>query len=219
MSTVRPVSFAVVIALLSGCALLTKPSERPVIEEKLNPAWGSPAAVGTLSLTPERRVVLVNFRNNRFCAEAPTEIGADIASVLSAKLSGGQVDKATVDAAINSAIAMQNTVLNKRTQGMQLFLANSYFACQMYMNGGIDERQLLEMQFLTLKIVEPLILAELPYLYQGQKNGTKDDKPASTVVPKSADAIKDDVSKTVTDILNKKSAKPDEAPKQVDVPK
>ncbi len=203
-----------VIALLiafniQGCAVFTKPLEQPVIEEKLNPRWLSKASVGTLSLTPERRVVLVNFKNNRFCAEAPTEIGIDLASAISANISGGQTDKATIEAAIKSVLSSQNSVLNKRTQGMQLFLANSYFTCQMYMNGGIDERQLLEMQFQTLKIIEPLITSEIELMYKnnGNTNGTASVPPTS----KSSDEIKKEVSDTVTEILKQKSAKPDEA--------
>ena len=51
---------AILIALnIQGCAIFTKPLEQPVIEAKLNSAWLSKTAVGTLSLTPERRVVLV----------------------------------------------------------------------------------------------------------------------------------------------------------------
>jgi hypothetical protein len=195
---------------LQGCAYFTKPLEQPVIEEKLNPAWLSRATVGTLSLTPERRVVLVNFRNNRFCAEAPTEIGMDLASTLRASLAG-QTDTAKIEAAIESALSSHNSVMNKRTQGMQLFLANAYFTCQMYMNGGIDERQLLEMQFQTLQIVQPLISAELTFMYQ--KGGPDKNGAKASPTAESSEVIKSNASRTTTEILNKKSAKPDEAPK------
>lgn len=195
---------------IQGCALFTKPLEQPVIEEKLNRQWLSKASVGTLSLTPERRVVLVNFRNNRFCAEAPTEIGIDLASAISANISGSQAEKAKIEAAVKSALSSQNSVLNKRTQGMQLFLANSYFTCQMYMNGGLDERQLLEMQLETLKMVEPLISTEIKQMYK--MNGEKDEVHKTSATSKSPDSIKSDVNKTVSDILEKKSAKPTEAP-------
>lgn len=207
----------VILVAMPGCALFTKPLERPVIEEKLNPAWGSPATVGTLSLTPERRVVLVNFRNNRFCAEAPTEIGVDLSSLLNAKLTGGQAGAVNVDGGITTTVSSQNMALNKRTQGMQLFLANAYFTCQMYMNGGIDERQLLEMQFQTLKIVEPLISAELSYMYL--QHGGKDEGAKPKSAGASSNAIKKDVSDTVTEILNQKSAKPDESPKPQEAPR
>jgi len=205
----RLIITALIALNIQGCSLFTKPLEQPVIKDRLNVRWLSEATVGTLSLTPERRVVLVNFRNKRFCAEAPTEIGVDLASAISANISGGQTDKATIAAAVKSALSSQNSVLNKRTQGMQLFLANSYFTCQMFMNGGIDERQLLEMQIQTLEIIKPLISTEIKLMYQN--NVKKDEISSAQSTSKSSEEIKKDVSDTVTEILKQKSAKPDEA--------
>jgi hypothetical protein len=79
------------------------------------------------------------------------------------------------------------------------------------MNGGIDERQLLEMQFQTLKIVEPLISNEIGLMYQ--KNNEGEGKSKALSKSDSSEEIKRDVDKTVTEILKQKSAKPDEAPK------
>jgi len=154
--------------LLSGCSYFTRPMEQPVIEEKLNKSLFSVADVGTLSLTPERRVVLVNFHNNRFCAEAPTEVGVDMSSLLkiAAQASKGDEFKAGIEAI--SAAASSNAVLNKRTQGMQLFLSNAYFICQMYMNKAINEIQLIELQLKTLNAVAPLIEKEVSLMYQNQ---------------------------------------------------
>lgn len=99
------IALALLIAACSqGCAYLTKPLEQPVIEEKLNPRWLSKATVGTLSLTPERRVVLVNFKENRFCAEAPTETGIDLASAISASVDVSKGDTASIGTAIKSAL-------------------------------------------------------------------------------------------------------------------
>ena len=150
----------------SGCSYFTRPMEQPVIEQKLNKSFLSDAKVGTLSLTPDRRVVLVNFTNNRFCAEAPTEVGADLSQVLklAAEASKGGEYKAGLEAI--SATSSSNSVLNKRTQGMQLFLANSYFICQMYMNGAIDEVQLMELQLKTLNAISPLIEKEITLMYK-----------------------------------------------------
>ena len=190
------------LSSLQGCSWFTRPLDKPVIEEKLNPSFFSDASVGTLSLTPERRVVLVNFSNNRFCAEAPTEIGIDVSKFYQGLIEASKGDQAKAGAQATAAIANQNSVLNKRTQGMQLFLANSYFTCQMYLNGGIDERQLLEMQVQTLSVVEPLIRAELEYMYTAE---IKKEAP---------EANKIDVQAIVNKILEQKSAKPEEAPKK-----
>lgn len=73
------------IIVISGCSIFISPNQIPVIEEKLNRDFiDDSSAVGTLSLTPERRIVLVNFFNNRFCAEVPAEIGQDISQLIKA---------------------------------------------------------------------------------------------------------------------------------------
>ena len=70
----------------------------------------------------------------------------------------------------------------------------------MYMYGGIDERQWLEMQVQTLKVVDPLIRAELEVMY---KSEIKDLPIPDT----------EDVSAIVQKILQRRSARPDESPK------
>ena len=97
MKTIAIGTLALLLSL-QGCTYFTEPLKQPVIEEKLNPTWLAPAKVGTLSLTPERRVVLVNFHNNRFCAEAPTEVGLDLAGIISATISASQGDQAKLEA-------------------------------------------------------------------------------------------------------------------------
>ena len=183
--------------MITGCSHFTRPLEQPVIEEKLNKSLFSKAEVGTLSLTPERRVVLVNFKNHRFCAEAPTEVGVDISRLLklAAEASKGEELKAGLEAI--SAASSSNSALNKRTQGMQLFLANAYFICQMYMNKAINEEQLMRLQLDTLNAVAPLIEKEIPLMYQYQAavnvNGNQKFIPLD--INKMLDEIKKEESK------------------------
>ncbi len=196
---------------MQGCAFFTKPLEMPVIEEKLNRSWMNGAAVGTLSLTPERRVVLVNFSNNRFCAEAPTEVGVDLASIseFAAKLASGDPGKPSLESKLLQTLSSKNDVLNKRTQGMQLFLANAYFTCQMYMNGGIDAAQMLEMQFQALKYATPLIEQELGLMYGTQGSTQGGAKEAASGKPNlSSDAIRSDAARTTREVLQKQDARP-----------
>ncbi len=154
------------VLLIQGCSIFTPPHEIPVIEEKLNSKFMTEAAVGTLSLTPDRRVVLVNFSSNRFCAEAPTEVGSDLSRVISANANADIPNEVKAKIGIAAAVASSNSVLNKRTQGMQLFLANSYFVCQMYMNQAINEEQLLKYQMEVFISAATLIEKELPLMYQ-----------------------------------------------------
>ena len=167
-------------AFLSGCTLFTNPMGQPVIEAKLNASLFSAAEVGTISLTPERRVVLVNFTNHRFCAEAPTEVGIDMSHLLKIAANASKADIKVGLEAIRAA-ATSNSVLNKRTQGMQLFLANAYFICQMYMNSAINEAQLMELQLITLNSVTPLIEKEISLMYA---------VPKSTVSTKTSEQTK-----------------------------
>jgi hypothetical protein len=79
--------------------------EQPVIEEKLNRSLFAKANVGTLSLAPERRVVLVNFANNRFCVEAPTEVGIDLSSLIDATAEASKASKVKAGMASLSHLA------------------------------------------------------------------------------------------------------------------
>jgi len=163
---------ASLLLLISGCSMFTPPSERPVIEDKLNRGFFDDSdAVGTLSLTPERRIVLVNFKNNRFCAEAPTEVGQDISKLIKATADAESKTGQRIGLGAVAAGNYSNSVLNRRTQGVQLFLANSYFMCQMYMNEAIDKKELLKTQIQLLNAVAPLIEKELPLMYQQQQKG------------------------------------------------
>ena len=158
------------LAVFSGCSTFIPPSDYPVIKEKLNRSFiDDTDAVSTLSLTPERRVIIANHRTKRFCAEAPTEVGLDVSKLASL---AAQLEKpGELSAALTAVLASsrQNSVLNKRTQGLQLFMATSYFVCQMYMNEAITNTQLLEIQLEALNAIAPLIEKEIPFLYEQQK--------------------------------------------------
>lgn len=174
MKTERIVLICVgTMIFITGCAFFTPPLERPVIEDKINPAWLSPGTVGTLSLTPERRVVLVNFATERFCAEAPTEVGIDLSKILNASGSADATSQGNIALGLLIGSNSGNTVLNKRSQAVQLFLANSYYTCQMYLNGAISGEQLVTIQLQTLNSIAPILEKELPFLYR-EKETTKD---------------------------------------------
>ncbi|MNG11875.1 hypothetical protein D3C84_954450 [compost metagenome] len=65
-----------------------------------------------------------------------------------------------------AAISSSNSVFNHRTQGMQLFLANSYFVCQMYMNNAISAKEMMDYQMRVFASAAAMINAELPYMYK-----------------------------------------------------
>lgn len=161
---------AVFVSIGSGCAAFIAPSDYPVIEDKLSRGFIDDAgAVSTLSVTPERRVIIANHQTKRFCAEAPTEVGLDVSKL--ASLAAELEKPGELSAALNAVLASsrQHSALNKRTQGLQLFLATSYFVCQMYMNEAITNDQLLKIQLQAINAVGPLIDKEIPFLYEQQK--------------------------------------------------
>jgi hypothetical protein len=173
----RFASIWISILFLQGCAMFAPPREQPVIEEKLNASILERAKVGTLSLTPERRVVLVNFANNRFCAEPPTEVGSDLSRLIQATAEANLPNDVKAKLGAMVAASSSNSVLNRRTQGMQLFLASSYFLCQMYMNGAIEAKDVIELQLSTFNAAAPLIEREIPLLYKEAAENEKRFKP------------------------------------------
>lgn len=164
------------ILFITGCSFLTPPSQLPVIEAKLNRGLVDDSSeVGTLSVTPERRVVLAKFSTKdskgnlvssaRYCAEAPTEVGVNVDSLIKA---GAEIKgESELGNALEyiSAISLGNSVLNKRSQGLQLFQNSSFFLCQMYMNESINENQLIAFQLQTLRVAAVLIEKEIPLLH------------------------------------------------------
>ncbi|CAM3076144.1 hypothetical protein VINE108274_16720 [Vibrio neptunius] len=185
MVELRKVMPLALVSLLSGCSVFTSPYEQPVIEDTLGPSvWSSESVVGTLALTPERRVVLANYKTNRFCAEAPTEVGVDLSNLF--KASAGVKDSKGQSLGFEAikAAALSNIVLNKRTQGTQLFLANSYFICQMYMNEAITKEQLLYLQLQTLHAVAPLIQKEIDLMYKSSSSDPVAQKESKKEKPK-----------------------------------
>ncbi|WP_018930274.1 hypothetical protein [Pseudomonas umsongensis] len=182
---------------LSGCTLFTPPLQQPVIQASLSPKLNGNAAVGTLSLTPDRRVVLVNYESNRFCAEAPTEVGTDLSRVMQAAAEADVPAEVKAKIGAVAALASSNSVLNRRTQGMQLFLSNSYFVCQMYMNKAINEEQLLRYQLEVFNSASKLIEAELPYMYTSVGSGATSTTKGSTSKNKPIDT-----DRIIKDLLN-----------------
>ncbi|MEN1835359.1 hypothetical protein AAIM60_21000 [Pseudomonas lijiangensis] len=166
---------------LSACSIFTPPQEQPVIEEKLNSSFLWKAKVGTLSLTPDRRVVLVNFESGRFCAEAPTEVGSDISRAFKAVAGADVPAQVKANVGVAAAISSSNSVFNHRTQGMQLFLANSYFVCQMYMNDAISAKEMMDYQMKVFDAAANIIKSELPYMYKQAELSSKSSSAKDSV--------------------------------------
>ncbi|MBS0345958.1 MAG: hypothetical protein JSR69_05795 [Proteobacteria bacterium] len=160
-------------------------------EDNLGPElFGSPR-VGLLSLTPERRIVLSNFQNNRFCAEAPTEIGIDMNSALTLTGIVNTLQKSSTEMGAALTAFSKNSALNKRSQGIQLYLSASYTFCQIYLNGAISDQDYVNAQLKVLQSVIPIIKSEIPYIH-GQNLGAAESREheSSGAVDKADELLK-----------------------------
>src|SRR5262245_61017941 len=107
------------IVLIQGCTFFTPPKAKPVIEER-SADWGWPEKkVGVFATTPERRVVVFKWPENKFCAEPPADAADNISSALTviAEASAkGQITEAQLGVA--SSLATTVKQLFQRTQGI-----------------------------------------------------------------------------------------------------
>lgn len=158
---------------VASCSVFTRPQEKPVIEEGQRTFFFAPTSLGVLAVTPERRVILHNFSNGRFCAENPTEVGIDLSSAIRVIASADIQDKSKAEIGLALAAASRNSALNKRSQGMQLYLAGVYSLCQMYMNNAIDETSLVEQQLKLVERAAELIKYEFQYFYRQETHETE----------------------------------------------
>ena len=202
--TVQRVAALLGVLVLSGCALLTRPMEHPVIEDSMREHYFGKAELGVLSLTPERRVAIHRYGSDIFCAENPTETGIELASA--AKLLASATLPADKRVEIGAAIATAsaNQMLNPRSQGMQYYMATAYNLCQMVLNKRLDQSQYREDHQRLSDTAARLIALEIIYgsvkkdpavkppssaasaLAQSKAEIDKvlPEKPASTAAPK-----------------------------------
>lgn len=156
--------FAIVILLgaivLPGCSWLTRPMEKPVIEDNLRRSSFDQSMLGVLSLNPERRAVLYHFETKRFCSENPTEVGIDMASASRLAADLKQSGTSLLDAQLALSAASNNYVLNRRSPGIILYQSSSYQFCQMYANGAINAQELITLQTVALQTAEKIVMAE-----------------------------------------------------------
>ncbi len=110
----------------------------------------------------------MNFKSGRFCSEAPTETGVDISSLLKVAAKADAAGEYEASIAALNAVSQNSKVLNRRSQGVQLFSAYAYFLCQMHLNDAIHKDDWFELLTHALNTVRPLIQTEIPLLHKRQ---------------------------------------------------
>ena len=162
----RTLFLIILVATLSGCALFSSPKEQPIIEDHANESWFGSKKLNVFSATAERRVVIVKFPDNKFCAEPPPDVAESLVSSLSLLAQGsakettaGEV-KARLEATKTLATSIRSLFV--RSQGAQFLRDGLYHLCQAYLNKSINEAQYVELYKELLTKSQALIVIELP---------------------------------------------------------
>jgi len=197
--------------MLSACGLkmFTPPDNNPVIEDRFQKEQGD-EIVASLALDPQKRLFITNLDSGRFCSEFPTEVGLDTNSTDKLILSLKKEGVASADLQKVKTRLAQYQTFNRRSQSLQLFLAASYYYCQLYMNGDLDESALVATQLYLFEKTAELMSYEL----QVSKGASDDPLTQSNIVPpksliptSSADDVLDKLDPT--DTINNSTSTPE----------
>ncbi|MHB1098370.1 MAG: hypothetical protein ACYCZR_02330 [Burkholderiales bacterium] len=192
----RILFFALLVAALSGCAMLTPPKEQPVIEDHVT-NWFNKEKMGVFSTTAERREVIVKLPDNKFCAEPSPDVAESLASSLSFIAKGSVTDttKKEAEARLEVAKTLATSVrtLFRRSQGAQFFRDGLFNLCQAYVNHTISGDQYVYMYRDLLMISQHLIEQEIPSLQAGRaedaaENAVKSEEDAKAAASKAKDS-------------------------------
>ncbi|GKS70206.1 hypothetical protein W03_22100 [Nitrosomonas sp. PY1] len=166
--------------MVSGCAFFSPPQSVPVIEDKVGRDIANPndKRIGTLATVAQRRLAIVKYEDGKFCAEPPPDAADNIASSLSAALSGssGNVE---VQAKLATAVSSVAKQLFYRSQGLQLYRDGAFHLCNAYLNGQIDAAEYKTKYKELLESAEKLINAEIPHLANIKADTTGSPTPAT----------------------------------------
>jgi|SaaInl8_200m_RNA_FD_contig_101_166403_length_4234_multi_3_in_0_out_0_2 paraquat-inducible protein B len=147
--------------VIVGCTHFTRPKDQPIIEDKVG-ITGS-EMVGTLATTADRRTLIVELKNGKFCAEpspdAMEQVSKKYDSSIEAQVKNAQklIDKAdnelSADVKAKLMVEIQRTIqkLNEKSQGVLWFRDVSYRLCEAYVNGILDRDSYKELLTLAIK--------------------------------------------------------------------
>lgn len=186
-------------AVLSGCAMFTPPKEQPIIEDHAN-NWFNKGKIGVLSTTAERREVLIQFPDNKFCAEPPPDVAESLVSSLSLLAKGSVKDTTAGEASARleatKALATSIRTLFIRSQGAQFLRDGLFNLCQAYLNHAITEAQYVDLYKELLTKSQALIVLELPALKDKRADdAVKNAEAEATAAKNAASAAADSAKK------------------------
>jgi hypothetical protein len=182
----RILSPVAALSLLMGCSSLTSPKEKPVIEDKVG------SRMGVLATTAERRVVLIDLKEDHFCAEAAPDVAESlnssirIAAEYASKAASGPERTASAEFARNLSTSL--STLFSRTQGVQLFRDGSYALCQARFNGAMPDAAFQVRFDALLNHAVDLIKLEIPQVAARMSQGAVSQSQAAVADARAAAA-------------------------------
>ncbi len=173
-------SLIVTVVSLSGCTEMFRAvSSDPVRVELINHHLrdDKEPAAATVSLTAERRTVIVSTRGDsagRFCAEPPPDVASDLLSAL-----GASIKTKGAEGALNSVYSESAVKLADRSTALDIYRTGTYVLRQYHLNGGIDGGQLNKnFELLTTQVITALVES-----YKQPRQVVVDGTRLFTVVP------------------------------------
>lgn len=163
-----------ILTSLFGCSTTAGTFfNRPVVEDQLiadYPKKGS-QEIGTLAVTSDRRVIIGNLRNGKFCAEPPPETADSITSAISTALSAKIAEGETIDFDLASNFAKHVNQLYKRAHTVALLRDAGFYLCIDAVNqansgdvaGGYTSYKSEFKELITL--LTPTLLKEVEFYY------------------------------------------------------
>lgn len=165
------VFFAIMVALLSGCASTWKViTDDPVRSTNILRDKHQRAVLATISLDSSRRNVIVGLSNDsmgKFCAEPPPDTASSIRHSFNLEgkgtSSGGGNDASNVELLAKIQDTYESTVvaLASRTERLDIYRTGTYWLCQMHLNSAASSEQVFNaFELLTRAALLPSIPIE-----------------------------------------------------------
>ncbi len=164
IDTMRTLFVGFLFFTLVGCALITPPLEKPVIEQKTH-NWIGTEKVSVFSSTASRRQMIVQMPGSIVCAEAPPDVAETILSSLALLIkreSGdGSNDEGQVNIQLDKTLSTTIDRLFDRTQGTQFFRDSAFHLCLALFNGAISNSEYKDQYNELVTVSAKLIESEL----------------------------------------------------------
>lgn len=127
---IRIIFFLLISYGLTGCAeSINAFYNRDVIEDTLINEDNAEMALGTLSVTAQRRIIVANMISGNFCAEPPPEAADTITTAIATALQANIDADKTVNAELAANFSKHVNQLYRRTHTVQLFRDAAFYYC------------------------------------------------------------------------------------------